>query len=106
MRTQSGSPASSEDMDGSSFKFSGSSSSQASPRRYHRKKNLGKVGNNSCSFSPNVLSPSATSQFTPFSGASLNVSPLDCKKVSSPTSTHMAQDNSEGIYRTGYQAKV
>ncbi|WCJ36855.1 Heat shock protein DnaJ with tetratricopeptide repeat [Euphorbia peplus] len=95
-KTQSGSPASSEDMGSSGFTFSASSSSQASPRRYYKKKGLGKVGNDSGSSSPtaNLLSPSASSQFTPFSGSPLHVSPLDCKKVGSPTQTHMGQDNS------------
>ncbi|XP_065867411.1 uncharacterized protein [Euphorbia lathyris] len=103
-RTQSGSPASasSEDM---GFTFGAASSSQSSPRRYYRKKSLAKVGNDSCSSSPtaNQKSASASSQFTPFSGASLHVSPLDCKKVGSPTPTHMAQDNSGG--HTGQDIK-
>ncbi|KAJ9139650.1 hypothetical protein P3X46_030363 [Hevea brasiliensis] len=99
VRIQFGSPASSEDIGSSGFTFAAASAAQPSSKRQHRKKNSVNVGRDSYNCSPNakVSYPSLSSEFTPFSGASLPLSPTLGKKVSISTPFHMIGDNSEGL---------
>ena len=99
-RTKFGFPSSSEGLAGSNFTFSASSAAQGqSPtsKRLQKKKNWLKSSHDINNITPNtkISYASSSSQFIPFSGASLLLSPGQGQKGDPSNMHHKSRDSSE-----------
>ncbi|PON59103.1 N-terminal acetyltransferase A, auxiliary subunit [Parasponia andersonii] len=99
-RTKVGFSSSSEGLDGSNFTFSASSAAQGQSSTLklpQKKKNWLKVGHDTNNISPNarISYASSSSQFIPFSGASLLLSPGKGQKVDPSSLQRKCRDSSE-----------